>query len=345
MVGSDNADQWWLGAYTTNSFGNITLKEGKNTITLALKTNEINLDYMQLRAAGTVVEDPFTFDYSDGMKVELEETNFSGATVQNGASGKILGITSSATKLEFNVVADEDMYVEFLLNGLIKVDSEYSEIAGRRFALMVNDEVVDLSAQTLVGSDNADQWWLGSYTTNSLGCIALKEGKNTIVLSLKTGEINLDYVTLVAGEAPEKEPFTYNYSEGMKIEVEDTNFVNATVQSGASGNILGITTSATKLEFTVVAEEEMTVELFLNGLFKVGDGYSGTAGDRFVLTVNGVEVDLSAKTLVGSDNADQWWLGTYTTNSFGKITLQKGKNTITLALKTNEINLDYIQLN
>ena len=131
----------------------------------------------------------------------------------------------------------------------------------------------------------------------------------------------------------------------MKVELEETNFSGATIQDGASGKILGITTDATKLTFTVVTEEETTVELFLNGLFKVDDSYSGIAGDRFVLTVNGVAVDLSAKTLVGSDNAEQWWLGAYTTNSFGNITLQKGNNTITLSLKTNEINLDYIQLN
>ena len=150
---------------------------------------------------------------------------------------------------------------------------------------------------------------------------------------------------LLAAGTIVKDPYAFDYSDGMKVELEETNFSGATIQDGASGKILGITTDATKLTFTVVTEEETTVELFLNGLFKVDDSYSGIAGDRFVLTVNGVAVDLSAKTLVGSDNAEKWWLGAYTTNSFGNITLQKGNNTITLSLKTNEINLDYIQLN
>ena len=345
LLGSDNESEWWKGLFTNNSFGNIMLQEGENLIVLSLKTDEMNLDYISFVAEGSEIEDPYAYDYSDGMKVELEETNFGDATVQNGASGKILGITSSATKLEFSIVTEEETTVELFLNGLFKVGDGYSEIAGERFVLTVNDVTVDLSAKTLLGSDNEEMWWLGAYTTNSFGNITLQKGKNTINLALKTNEINLDYIQLITEGSVIEDPYTYDYSDGMKVEVEETNFSGATVQNGASGKILGITTSATKLTFTVVTEEETTVELFLNGLFKVDDSYSGIAGERFVLTVNDVAVDLSAKTLLGSDNEEKWWLGAYTTNSFGNITLQKGKNTINLALKTNEINLDYIQLN
>ena len=346
LVGSDNASEWWKGAYTTNSFGVITLQEGKNVIKLALKTNEINLDYVKLVAEGVAVQDPYTYEYSDGVKVEVEDTKYSGATVQNGASGKILGITSEATKLEFYVVAKEATYVEFILNGLIKVDADYSDIAGYRFALMVNGEAVDLSSKTLAGSDNVEKWWEGTYVSSSFGSIALQEGKNTIVLSLKSGEINLDYITLVAGEAPAKPPFTFDYEDGMKVEVEDTNFASAATQGGyGTGTILGSTSSSTKLEFNVIAQEDMYVEFILNALIKVdGSEYSAATKDRFSLTVNGEKVDLSERTLVGSNNEASWWLGDYTDNSFGSIALNKGKNTIVLLLHSNEINLDYITL-
>ncbi|MBO5327828.1 MAG: hypothetical protein J6B04_01490 [Clostridia bacterium] len=344
IAGSNNATEWWKGLYTNNMLGKITLQEGENLIVLSLKTNEMNLDYITFTAEDAIVEDPYTYNYESGMKVELEETNFNGATVQQAASGSILGITDVGTMMEFTVITEEETNVEVQLYGLIKVDASYSNVAGHRFAITVNGATADLSAGTLVGSDNADRWWEGSYATSTLGVIKLAEGKNVINLSLKTNEINLDYVILTTSETAAEEPYTYDYESGMKVELEDTNFSGATIQSAASGSILGITNVGTTMEFTVITEEETNVEVQLYGLIKVDASYSNIAGHRFAITVNGVATDLSAGTIVGSDNADRWWEGSYATSTLGVIKLSKGKNIINISLKTNEINLDYITL-
>ncbi|MBO5327827.1 MAG: hypothetical protein J6B04_01485 [Clostridia bacterium] len=348
LNGIGDQDTWYKEPYSNNKLAEITLNKGTNLIEFSLKTGEINLDYFKLLPLGMDLDADIitSYDnvYTDGVKVQLEDTKFTGATVQKAGSGRILGITSGSTNVEFVLEAEEETTVEVVLYGLIRVDADYSEIAGRRFGLTVNDVAVDLSAGILTGSDNLEQWWLGNYANSTLGVIKLLEGKNVIKLSLKTGEINLDYLTFKSSDSVIVEPYTFDYESGMKVELEDTNFSGATIQTAASGSILGITSAATTLQFTLIATEETTVEVLLNALLKVDADYSAVASDRFTLTVNGNEVDLSASTLTGSENEEKWWEGSYASNSLGTITLSEGKNTITLSLKTNEINLDYVTL-
>ena len=354
----DVSDGWIKSTKDWNTFvenvlGECKLQKGENVIRIQ-STGGTNLDYLKLIPEGAlsdeelIVQIPGIKYTSNGLKLEAEEMEYAGADVYNQGSGGILGSTSSATSVSAFIEASEESQVQFVLNGLFRVDDgSYPANAAQRFSLKLNGQEVDLSGAMLNGIGDLDNWYKEPYTNNKLAEITLKKGTNEIEFSLKTGEINLDYFKfLPLGMDVDAEIVTSydnTYSDGLKVQVEDTKHSGATVQQAASGKILGITSTATNLEFVLKAEKATNVEFILNGLFRVDDNYSGIAGDRFVLIVNDTEVDLSAKTLIGSENLEQWWVGTYSSNSFGNIALKEGENIIQLSLKTGEINLDYIQ--
>ena len=321
---------WWAQPYSGTSLGKITLSSGENIIEITT-SSEMNIDYFYF----TYPE----FDYTEWLKIEAENTLFSGLVVRNDGSGKILGVNDSASsrELKFVVYSDVEKEVELFINSVIRVDSSHSSKASDRFTLKVGGNAIDLSNVTLTGKGSG--WYNEPYRSTSLGKITLSKGPNFVEFSVSSlKEVNIDYFYF------DYPPF--EYADGMKVEAEDTLFNGLTIRNGGSGKILGYNSNS-EMKFVVHSSAEREVELFIGALICTSGNYSKVASDRFTLTVNGASMDLSKIEIAGVPHVSgtaNWWDQKYNLNSLGKITLSKGANLIKVT-SSAEMNIDCFYFN
>ena len=321
---------WWAQPYSGTSLGKITLSSGENIIEITT-SSEMNIDYFYF----TYPE----FDYTEWLKIEAENTLFSGLVVRNDGSGKILGVNDSASsrELKFVVYSDVEKEVELFINSVIRVDSSHSSKASDRFTLKVGGNAIDLSNVTLTGKGSG--WYNEPYRSTSLGKITLSKGPNFVEFSVSSlKEVNIDYFYF------DYPPF--EYADGMKVEAEDTLFNGLTIRNGGSGKILGYNSNS-EMKFVVHSSAEREVELFIGALICTSGNYSKVASDRFTLTVNGASMDLSKIEIAGVPHVSgtaNWWDQKYNLNSLGKITLSKGANLIKVT-SSAEMNIDSFYFN
>lgn len=182
---------WYQKPYEDLSFGKISLKKGDNLIEITT-SSEMNVDYFYFNKKTALYA---TFDYEENLKVEGENTTYSGLIVQNAASGKVLADFKTSSSVKFIVKCDEEKQVEFIINALIRVGGSFSSNADERFTLKVNGTAVDLSAITINGAQDQSEnrWWTQPYSDLSLGNISLKKGENVIEIASLSTDLNVDY--------------------------------------------------------------------------------------------------------------------------------------------------------
>jgi hypothetical protein len=181
----DSGTRWWNKTYTINSFGEITLKNGVNTIEI-VPGMEMNIDFIKLDVKKEVTD----------IILEAENAVSENVVPEAGATGTVVG-TRKGSKMTFTVNSDSAREAEFYINAVAAVYEGYPANADGRLQVKVNGEVVDISGGSFAGLDNPSQWWKSTYTDFLLGKINLIEGENTIEVSIITtkqyGEMNIDY--------------------------------------------------------------------------------------------------------------------------------------------------------
>lgn len=181
----ESGTRWWNKTYTINSFGEITLKNGVNTIEI-IPGIEMNIDFIKLDVKKEVTD----------IILEAENAVSENVVPEGGATGTVVG-TRLGSKMTFTVNSDTAREADFYINAVAAVYEGYPANADGRLQVKVNGEVVDISGGSFAGLDNPSQWWKSTYTDFLLGKINLVEGENTIEVSIITtkqyGEMNIDY--------------------------------------------------------------------------------------------------------------------------------------------------------
>ena len=262
----------------------------------------------------------------------------------NNEGGYYVGSLDNAT-VTFSINAEEECDVLLIGNFAVNKDSQRGYSFNEVFGLKLNGEAVDAS----------DCWLLPtlSWTAFKENCIAelhLTKGVNTIVFSSVVGRTNFDYIKLVpkgelSTEVPEFNIF--DYYPGLVVQAEATEYGDkAVLETTAAGRVVAAQIKdGCSFKFTVTCEGEQTMDLMMEALIRVEDGYSANAAERFKVIINGEELDLSGVTLKGvvdNTSGTRWWNLSYTINSFGEITLKDGKNTIEIVPGV-EMNIDFFK--
>ena len=344
----DSSDCWVLPThdwftFKENNICELHLKAGANTISFYSPIGRVNFDYIKLVPKGelsTEVPEPIIFDYVPGLVVQAEAAEYSNATLQTTAAGRVVvAQIKDGCSIKFNVRSDGENTVEIIMDALIRVEDGYSSKASDRFTVKVNGEVVDISGITLNGvvdNPSGTRWWNLSYTVNSFGEIKLKDGVNSIEI-IPSIEMNIDSFKLDV-----KKEIT-----DIILQAENSTYENAEAQDGATGTILGMR-KGSKMTFTFNSDTAKEMDLYINAVAAVYEGYPANADGRFSIKVNGEEIDISECRFEGLDNPSAWWMSTYTDFLLGKVNLIAGENTIEISLITTgtygEMNIDYFFL-
>ncbi len=341
----DSTDCWVLPThdwftFKENSIGELHLAKGVNTIQFYSSIGRVNFDYIKLVPKGELSEEPldvYVYDYTPGVVIQAEGTNFSNASTQTTGSGRVVvAQIVDGCSIKINLRSEGAHTVELIMEALIRVEGEYSAKASDRFTIKVNGETIDISGITLNGVvDNPDstRWWNKTYTVNSFGEINLKDGMNTIEI-IPSIEMNIDF-------------FKFDVKKAVTdiiLEAEDAVGENVAPEGGATGTVVG-TRKGSKMTFTFNSDSAREAEFYINAVAAVYDGYPANADGRLSVVVNGTEIDISGGSFEGLDNPNQWWKSTYTDFLLGKINLVEGENTIEVSLITTgtygEMNIDY----
>ena len=347
----DTSDCW---IYATGSWtvfketvvGELHLTEGTNTIYFYSAVGRSNFDYIKLVPKGELSKEPLTavysYDYEPGVKIEAEGTNFANAVTETTAAGRVVvAQIADGCSLKFNVNCVGEQTMDLMIEALIRVEGEHSGNAADRFTILINGEELDISGVTLNGvvdkpNGSSTRWWELSYTINNFGEITLKDGANSIEI-IPGKEMNLDFIKLDV----KKE------SNDIVLEAESAVAENIATEGGATGTIVG-TRLGSKLTFTLNSDSAKEMDLYINAVAGVYDGYPANADGRLSIKVNGVEIDISGATFSGMDNPSQWWKSTYNDILLGTIQLNEGENVIEISTVTTgkygEMNIDYFFL-
>ena len=180
-----SSTRWWNLSYTVNNFGEITLKDGANSIEI-IPGKEMNLDFIKFDIKHETTD----------IILEAEEAVAENIATEGGATGTIVG-TRLGSKLTFTLNSDTAREADFYINAVAAVYEGYPANANGRLLVKVNGVEVDISGATFSGMDNPNQWWKSTYNNILLGTINLVEGENIIEISTVTtgeyGEMNIDY--------------------------------------------------------------------------------------------------------------------------------------------------------
>ena len=347
----DTSDCW---IYATGSWtvfketvvGELHLTEGTNTIYFYSAVGRSNFDYIKLVPKGELSKEPLTavysYDYEPGVKIEAEGTNFANAVTETTAAGRVVvAQIADGCSLKFNVNCVGEQTMDLMIEALIRVEGEHSGNAADRFTILINGEELDISGVTLNGvvdkpNGSSTRWWELSYTINNFGEITLKDGANSIEI-IPGKEMNLDFIKLDV----KKE------SNDIVLEAESAVAENIATEGGATGTIVG-TRLGSKMTFTLNSDSAKEMDLYINAVAGVYDGYPANADGRLSIKVNGVEIDISGATFSGMDNPSQWWKSTYNDILLGTIQLNEGENVIEISTVTTgkygEMNIDYFFL-
>jgi hypothetical protein len=271
--------------------------------------------------------------------IQAESSYFTNANLQTTESGRtvVAQITDGCT-IRLNVTSEGEHTVELIMEALIRVEGEYSGKASDRFTIKVNGETLDISGITLNGvvDDTNTRWWNKTYTVNSFGEITLKDGANVIEITPSI-EMNIDFFKLDV----KKE------NTDIILQAENAVSENVVPEGGATGTVVG-TRKGSKMTFTVNSDSAKEMDLYINAVAAVYEGYPANADGRLQVMVNGEVIDISAGNFSGLDNPNQWWKSTYTDFYLGKVNLVEGENTIEISLITTgtygEMNIDYFFL-
>lgn len=341
-----NSDDCWVipthdwFTFKENSVCELHLVKGTNTISFYSSIGRVNFDYIKLVPKGELSKEPldiYVYDYTPGVVIQAESTLFTNASTQTTASGRVVvAEISDGCSIKINIRSEGEQTVELIMEALIRVEGEYSAKASDRFTIKVNGKAIDISGITLNGvidDPDATRWWNKTYTVNSFGEINLKDGMNTIEI-LPGIEMNIDFFKLDV-----KKDVT-----DIILQAEDAVSENVVPEGGATGTVVG-TRLGSKMTFTVNSDSEKEMDLYINAVAGVYDGYPANADGRLQVKVNGEIVDISGGSFAGLDNPSQWWKSTYTDFLLGKINLIEGENTIEISLITTgqygEMNIDY----
>ena len=339
----------WIAAGGWTEFketvvGELHLAEGTNTIYFYSAVGRSNFDYIKLVPKGELSKEPLTavysYDYEPGIKIEAEGTNFSNAVTETTAAGRVVvAQIADGCSLKFNVNCVGEQTMDLMIETLIRVEGEYSANAAERFTIIVNGQELDISGVILNGvvdNSNNYRWWELSYTINNFGEITLQDGANTIEI-IPGKEMNLDFIKLDV----KKE------TNDIILQAEDAVAENIATEGGATGTIAGMRLGS-KMTFTVNSDSAKEMDLYINAVAAVYDGYPANADGRLLVKVNGVVVDISAATFSGMDNPSQWWKSTYNDILLGTVQLDAGENVIEISIVTTgkygEMNIDYFFL-
>lgn len=343
----DSSDCWVLPThdwftFKENPVAQLHLVKGVNTINFYSPIGRSNFDYIKLIPKGEINNEPldiYTHEYTPGVIIQAESSYFTNANLQTTESGRtvVAQITDGCT-IRLNVTSEGEHTVELIMEALIRVEGEYSGKASDRFTVKVNGETLDISGITLNGviDESGTRWWNKSYTVNSFGEITLKDGANVIEITPGI-EMNIDFFKLDV-----KKEIT-----DIILQAEDAVSENVVPEGGATGTVVG-TRKGSKMTFTVNSDSAKEMDLYINAVAAVYDGYPANADGRLQVMVNGEVIDISAGNFSGLDNPSQWWKSTYTDFYLGKVNLVEGENTIEISLITTgtygEMNIDYFFL-
>ena len=344
----DSTDCWVLPThdwftFKENSVCELHLVKGANTISFYSGVGRANFDYIKLIPKGELSNEPldiYVHDYTPGVVIQAESSNFTNATLQTTESGRtVVAQIVDGCSIKLNVKSEGANTVELKMEALIRVEGEYSAKASDRFTIKVNGETIDISGVTLSGViDNPEstRWWNKTYTVNSFGEINLKDGMNTIEI-LPGTEMNIDFFKLDV----KKE------NTDIILQAEDAVGENVPPEGGATGTVVG-TRKGSKMTFTVNSDVAKEADFYINAVAAVYDGYPANADGRLCVKVNGEEIDISGGSFEGMDNPMQWWKSTYSDFLLGKINLIAGENTIEVSIITTgaygEMNIDYFAI-
>lgn len=345
----DTSDCWLLPtlSWTTfkeNCVAELHLTEGANTLVFTSAIGRTNFDYIKLVPKGELSEEPLTaiysYDYEPGLIVQAEGTNFANAVTETTAAGRVVvAQIADGCSLSFTVNCVGEQTMDLMMEALIRVEGEYSANAAERFTIIINGEELDISDVVLKGvvdNSNSYRWWELSYTINNFGEITLKDGANTIEI-IPGKEMNIDFIKFDIKRD----------TNDIKLEAEDAVSENVASEGGATGTILGMR-NGSKMTFTVNSDSAKEMDLYINAVAAVYDGYPANADGRLQIKVNGEVIDISSATFSGMDNPSQWWKSTYNDILLGKVNLKAGENTIEISIittgKYGEMNIDYFFL-
>ena len=393
----------WYG-FTEITIGNITLAPGANTITLEVISNDgsigVNMDYIKLVTDGEITSDyP---EHTCESKCPIcggcldDDCDYSECEVKCG-DNKAYNYRYEAESAEFGagnskMPSIRDNFVQDV-NGnagatlTFKVDSSADQVATLAaavsmkrdqkplftdlFQITVNGESVTSPARVDMPISNVDTWHYFSETL--IGCINLKAGENTIVLTATNNATNIDYITLKTDEElTNNEGCTHKCSVCGKcldpdcqatscldkcgedtighdhifnaVDAELTNGAknfSTTEQSGALGNV--DQNKGATITFRVNAGKAGTVNLLLSFNYRdqrrlITSGMS--------INVNGVDMVSSAMRPASPLNNSHW--NTFVEINLGCVELKEGENVIVLTVLTDKdrdnSNLMYLNL-
>ena len=344
----DSTDCWVLPThdwftFKENAVCELHLVKGANTISFYSSIGRVNFDYIKLIPKGELSKEPldvYVYDYSPGVVIQAENTLFTNASIQTTATGRqVVAEISDGCSIKINIRSEGEQTVELIMEALIRVEGEYSAKASDRFTIKINGEALDISDITLNGvvdDPDSTRWWNKTYTVNSFGEITLKDGMNNIEI-IPGIEMNIDF-------------FKFDVKKEITdiiLQAEDAVSENVAPEGGATGTVVG-TRMGSKMTFTVNSDTAKEMDLYINAVAAVYDGYPANADGRLCVKVNGEEIDISGGSFEGLDNPNQWWKSTYTDFLLGKVNLIEGENTIEISIITagsyGEMNIDYFFL-
>lgn len=347
----DTDDSWikptegWTD-FAETAIGEVHLNKGDNVLSFYSPVAKANVDYIKLVPRGELSSEELNmkvvYDYKQGLLIQAENTDYANCGTQSGATGQVVCRTSYKSKITFSLNSDVARTTKMFMSAAMRIGKssgiEESTLKSKRIGLSVNGTPVGFGDETVAGRE--DSKWYNYYSDYEIAEISLSAGENVVEITFSPN-CNVDYFYFdkMIYNYP-----SYDYSEGLKIEAEETFYKGAVKQTNLStqkGEVLSSLSDATEIKFIVKSDVEKEVEFFVNAVIRVDDEYSGNVSERFTLKVNGEPVDLFGLTMTGvTFDSTGWWLKEYSGVSLGKINLSKGENLIELT-PSSEMNIDY----
>ena len=289
-----------------------------------------------------------TFNFSDNrIWVGAEDCYYDGGNYElyqeDGAEGRnILTNLEGATvsfKLNSTVAESVPLVVRLAVNLGGQGKTAW---ASDKLSLTVNGKYVPLDDSSASGAKwlyqpSGDWWKNANYIDSDLGNIDLKEGENTLSLSINTtvdnlprGEFQLD--CFIIGD------LSYFYGQNIWPGFETANHVGGE-RVTLYGETIGLK-NVTGATIKTKIESDRDTQVSLNIKLAVDAGGIGekAASQLFTLTVNGTVIDLGG--LSFSQTTEVWdEKDNYKEVALGRINLIAGRNELVLSVKGN-VGLD-----
>ncbi len=284
--------------------GTLPLTEGENEVSVRAM-GDLDLDCLVLNAgvefSAYRTAQKFEAEAGDsGNSVEEEGSYFSG--------GRAVTLTGGSS-LSFSFLSDSSS--EEYLSLFMRAEGVLLEIA-------VNGEPMDFS-----GTDT------DIYRDIAAGRVHIAAGRNTVRITVREGELSLDYFTLYHASASD-----------AKVEAEGAVFMGGMEEwneRASGGKNLGYLREGSLVKFYIHAERACTVRLSLSlSCIRAGEQ---RLSDLLSLSVNRQHLDLSRVTF----SAGASWTA-FEELPLGTCELSPGLNVVAVRLEVADCNLDYLGL-